>query len=195
MSDKKKKIQLFLLLFGLILILSTYFLYPKLNQKKLVKNKIDIEKPLDIKSEQSNVFEDVTYEGYYNVINPFTIKSDNAYILEEDLDVVYMKKMHVMIFMNDGSIINIWSDKGRYNKASYDCFFEDNVKATDEETQVYADNLDLLASEDLARIYNNVFVTNDQSYLKADKIDYDFEKKNYQISMYSDKRIKIKLTE
>ena len=195
MSDKKKKIQLFLVLFGLMLILSTYFLYPKLNQKKLVKNKIDIEKPLDIKSEQSNVFEDVTYEGYYNVINPFTIKSDNAYILEEDLDVVYMKKMHVMIFMNDGSIINIWSDKGRYNKASYDCFFEDNVKATDEETQVYADNLDLLASEDLARIYNNVFVTNDQSYLKADKIDYDFEKKNYQISMYSDKRIKIKLTE
>ena len=179
MSDKKKKIQLFLLLFGLILILSTYFLYPKLNQKKLVKNKIDIEKPLDIKSEQSNVFEDVTYEGYYNVINPFTIKSDNAYILEEDLDIVYMKKMHVTIFMNDGSIINIWSDKGRYNKASYDCFFEDNVKATDEETQVYADNLDLLASEDLARIYNNVFVTNDQSYLKADKIDYDFEKKNY----------------
>ena len=195
MSDKKKKIQLFLLLFGLILILSTYFLYPKLNQKKLVKNKIDIEKSLDIKSEQSNVFEDVTYEGYYNVINPFTIKSDNAYILEEDLDIVYMKKMHVTIFMNDGSIINIWSDKGRYNKASYDCFFEDNVKATDEETQVYADNLDLLASEDLARIYNNVFVTNDQSYLKADKIDYDFEKKNYQISMYSDKRIKIKLTE
>ena len=134
-------------------------------------------------------------EGYYNFINPFTIKSDNAYILEEDLDIVYMKKMHVTIFMNDGSIINIWSDKGRYNKASYDCFFEDNVKATDEETQVYADNLDLLASEDLARIYNNVFVTNDQSYLKADKIDYDFEKKNYQISMYSDKRIKIKLTE
>ena len=195
MSDKKKKIQLFLVLFGLMLILSTYFLYPKLNQKKLVKNKIDIEKSLDIKSEQSNVFEDVTYEGYYNVINPFTIKSDNAYILEEDLDIVYMKKMHVTIFMNDGSIINIWSDKGRYNKASYDCFFEDNVKATDEETQVYADNLDLLASEDLARIYNNVFVTNDQSYLKADKIDYDFEKKNYQISMYSDKRIKIKLTE
>ena len=195
MSDKKKKIQLFLLLFGLILILSTYFLYPKLNQKKLVKNKIDIKKPLDIKSEQSNVFEDVTYEGYYNVINPFTVKSDNAYILEEDPDIVYMKKMHVMIFMNNGSIINIWSDKGRYNKTSYDCFFEDNVKAVDEETQVYADNLDLLASEDLARIYNNVFVTNDQSYLKADKIDYNFEKKNYQISMYNDKRIKIKLTE
>ena len=64
-----------------------------------------------------------------------------------------------------------------YKLFNIDCFFEDNVKATDEETQVYADNLDLLASEDLARIYNNVFVTNDQSYLKADKIDYDFEKK------------------
>ena len=65
----------------------------------------------------------------------------------------------------------------------------------DEETEIYADNLDLFASNDLASVYNNVFVTNKESYLKADKIDYNFEKKNYQISMYSDKRIKIKLTE
>jgi LPS export ABC transporter protein LptC len=195
MSDRKKKIQIVLLLFGLILIFSTYFLYPKVNQKKLLESKIDIKKPLKVENKQSNVFENVSYEGFYNVINPFTIKSDNAYILDEEPDIVYMKKMHVIIYMNNGSVINIRSDKGRYNKTTYDCFFEDNVKANDEETQVYADNLDLLASDDLASVYNNVYVTNDKSYLKADKIDYNFEKKNYYISMFSDKRIKIKLTE
>jgi len=195
MSDKKKKIQLILLLFGLILIFSTYFLYPNINQKKSLKNKVDIEKPLKIEAEQSNVFEKVSYEGYYNVINPFIIKSDDAYILNDDPDIVYMKKMYVTIFMNNGSVIIISSDEGKYNKNSYDCFFEGNVKANDEETQIYANNLDLLASNEWASVYNDVFVTNDKSYLKADKIDYDFEKKNYKISMYNDKRVKIKLTE
>ena len=166
-----------------------------MNQKKSLKSKVDIEKPLKIEGGQSNVFEKVSYEGYYNVINPFTIKSDEAYILNDAPDIVYMQKMHVTIFMNNGSIITISSDKGRYNKNSYDCFFEGNVKADDKETQVYADNLDLLASNDWASVYNDVFITNDKSYLKADKVDYDFENKNYQISMYSDKRVQIKLTE
>tara|TARA_B100001996_G_C18532265_1_gene543544 strand:+ start:198 stop:785 length:588 start_codon:yes stop_codon:yes gene_type:complete len=195
MSDKKKKIQVAILFLGLILIFSTYFLYPKMSQKKLLKSKIDVEKPFKTETSQSNIFESVSYEGYYNVINPFTIKSESAYILDEEPNIVYMKKMHVIIYMNNGSVINIRSDKGRYNKVSYDCFFEDNVVANDEETEIYADNLDLFASNDLASVYNNVFVTNKESYLKADKIDYNFEKKNYQISMYSDKRIKIKLTE
>ena len=160
MSDKKKKIQVAILFLGLILIFSTYFLYPKMSQKKISKSKIDVEKPFKTETAQSNVFENVSYEGYYNVINPFTIKSESAYILDEEPNIVYMKKMHVIIYMNNGSVINIRSDKGRYNKVSYDCFFEDNVVANDEETEIYADNLDLFASNDLASVYNNVFVTN-----------------------------------
>ena len=76
MNDKRKKIQIVLLLFGLVLIFSTYFLYPKVNQKKSLESKIDIKKPLKIETKQSNVFESVSYQGFYNVINPFTIKSD-----------------------------------------------------------------------------------------------------------------------
>ena len=38
--------------------------------------------------------------------------------------------------MNDGRIIIITSDNGSYNKVSYDCFFENNVKAIDGETTV-----------------------------------------------------------
>ena len=38
------------------------------------------------------------------------------------------------------------SDKGKYNKVTYDCFFEKNVKATEGETEIFAENLDLLAT-------------------------------------------------
>jgi len=106
-----------------------------------------------------------------------------------------MKEMHVKIHMNNGSIINIRSDKGSYNKVTYDCFFEDNVVASDEETTVYADNSDLLASEDLVSVYNNVLLTSEKSTLKADKVDYDFEKKYYQISMFKNEKVKIKINQ
>lgn len=195
MSSNKKKVQIALLLFGFILIFSTYFFYPKITQKESLQVNTEIKKPLKIKEEQSNVFESVSYEGFYNVINPFTLKSENAYILDEDSNIVYMKKMHVTIYMNNGSVVNIVSDKGRYNKTTYDCYFVNNVKASDGETLVYADNLDLLASNDSASVYNNVVINSDKSSLRADQINYNFEEKNYHISMYDDKQIEIKIIE
>ena len=195
MSSNKKKVQIALLLFGFILIFFTYFFYPKITQKESLQVNTEIKKPLKIEEEQSNVFESVSYEGFYNVINPFTLKSENAYILDEDSNIVYMKKMHVTIYMNNGSVVNIVSDKGTYNKTTYDCYFVNNVKASDGETLVYADNLDLLASNDSASVYNNVVINSNKSSLRADQINYNFEEKNYHISMYDDKQIEIKIIE
>ena len=101
--------------------------------------------------------------------------------------------MRVILNMEDGRIIIITSDKGRYNKVSYDCFFENNVKAIDGETTIFAENMELLATKDTAIVYNNVFLTNDKGSLRADEIHYDFETKYYQISMFNDKKVKIKL--
>jgi len=76
---------------------------------------------------------------------------------------------------------------------SYDCFFENNVKAIDGETTVLSENIDLLSTEKSATVYNNVFLTNDKSSLRADKVYYDFETKYYHVSMFNDEKVKIKL--
>ena len=89
----------------------------------------------------------------------------------------------------------ITSDKGKYNKSTQNTFFEQNVKATDGETIVFAENFDLLMSEDRATIYNDVILDNDKGSLRADKIEYDFKTRYYKISMFDDKKVKIKLTE
>ena len=191
--NKNKKIQIALIIFGSLLIFSTYFFYPKISEKKILKNELNIKEPLKITTEQSNVFENVSYEGFYNVINPFTINSDNAYILEEEPEIVYMKEMHVTLYMNDGRIIVITSDEGVYNKVSYNCFFKNNVKATDGETELLSDNLDLLANEDYASVYNNVVLSSNKGTMVADKVDYNFETELYDITMFDDKPVKIKL--
>ena len=116
-----------------------------------------------------------------------------AQILKDDPDVVLMNNMEANIIMNDGRTVVIFGDKGNYNKQNYDSFFEDNVKVTDGETVILADNLDLVASEDFMLIYNNVSVTNDSGNLIADKINYNFDTKFYKITMYGNKKVKGKL--
>ena len=191
MTANKKIVQLSLVSIGLFLILATYFFYPKFLKEKAIKDSSAETEVAD--SKERNTFENVEYRGLYDVNRPFKVKAEKAYILTADPDVVYMTKMYVTLQMDDGRLVTITSDNGSYNKVSYDCFFENNVKAVDGETTIFADNMDLLTTEDSVKVYNNIFLTDNKSSLRADKIYYDFETKHYQISMFNDRKVKIKL--
>ena len=189
---KQHKAQLTLLLVGLMLFILTYVYYPNLNKNKILKNQtIDVEGNLD--NEQETSFENVKYKGFYNFDKLFTVEAEEAYILNEEADVVYMNNMHVILHLNDGRIVNITSNKGKYNKTTYDCFFENNVRATDGETEIFSENLDLVATENSVEIYNNVILNYTTGSLRADKIDYNFETKYFKVSMFDDKTIKMKV--
>ena len=194
MKVKQKKIQIFLVLIGLILILGTYIYYPYMKKVRLEENQKNEKKSLTkIEDAKDSSFTNVQYQGVYDLNKSFTVESEQAHILNEEPDLVYMTKMHVILYLNDGRIVNITSDKGRYNKATYDCFFEKNVKATDGDTNILAENLDLLGTENLVKIYNNVYIDYPTGSLVADKIDYDFETKHFKVSMFDEKAIKMKL--
>ena len=87
---------------------------------------------------ENTTFKNVIYKGIYDLDKTFTIQAEEALILNEEADIVYMNGMHVILYLNDGRIVNITSTKGRYNKATYDCFFENNVKATDGEMEIFS---------------------------------------------------------
>ena len=192
MKKKQQNIQIILISIGLLLIIITYFYYPYTNKAKLIENqpdKADLERALE---GQSTFFENVQYKGLYDVDKPFTIMSEEAHILDEEPEFVYMTNVHTILYLVDGRIVNINADKGKYNKVTYDCFFEQNVKATDGETKIFAENLDLLATASSVEIYNSVFLDYATGNLQADKIDYNFETKYFKVSMFGDKLIKMK---
>ena len=194
MKQKQKKAQIILTSIGLILLLITYFYYPYMKKVKFTDNQVvqkDGSNTPDI--DQGTSFENVKYEGLYQINNTFSVMSEKAHILNKEPDVVYMTNMHVILYLDNGRIVNILSNKGRYNKVTYDCFFEDDVRATDEETKIFSDNLDLIATEDSVKIYNNVIVNYPEASLRADKIDYDFVTKYFKVSMFDDKAVKIKV--
>ena len=193
MKKKQQNIQIILISIGLLLILITYFYYPYMNKAKLIENqsaKKDLERTLE---DQSTFFKNVQYKGLYDVDKPFTIMSEEAHILDEEPEFVYMTNVHTILYLVDGRIVNINADKGKYNKVTYDCFFEQNVKATDGETKIFAENLDLLATASSVEIYNSVFLDYATGNLQADKIDYNFETKYFKVSMFDDKSIKMKV--
>ena len=191
---KNDKTKLTLLLTGLILIILTYFYYPSLDKNQILENpnvKKNLKDKLDDK--QSTTFENVNYDGIYDFDKPFTIEAETAYILKDESEIVYMNNMHVIMYLSNGGVVNITSTKGRFNKLTYDCFFEKDVKATDGEAEIFADNLDLLATKNSIEAYNNVKVIDAKGSLNADIINYDFETKNFKVSMFDEKTVKMKV--
>ena len=193
MKTNTKIVQLTLVSIGTLLILATYFLYPKISKNKLLEEGIVQNNQTELDGEATNIFENIEYKGLYDINNPFTVKAKKAYILKEQPDVVYMFNMKVILYLSDGRIVTITSDKGNYNKVTYDCFFENNVKAVDGETTILSENFDLLATEDTVIAYKNVVLTNDKGSLRADKVHYDVLEKYYKISMFNDKNNKVKI--
>ena len=196
MRISAKTLQLTLIFIALLLIITTYFYIPKVKQNKLEEETAQKKEAVDEMPGVENIFENVSYEGIYQIDNTFIITADRAKILAEDPNIVYMNNMHVTIILQSGQKIIITSDSGRYNKLNYNIFFEDNVKATDNEIRLFSDNLDLL-TDGSAKVYNNVLIIDkEKSYLKADIVKYDFETKYYKISMFTNsEKVKVKLIE
>ena len=194
MKKQQKKMQLVLIFIGFFLILLTYFYYPYMEKNKLLKDQ-SVRENLEntLEDAHATAFENIEYQGLYDLDKPFSVKSEKAHILDEEPDIVYMTNMNVVLYLKDERIVRIISNRGRYNKATYDCFFEEDVRATDGETKIFSENLDLLATENFVKIYNSVKLNHSTGSLRADKIDYDFETKYFKVSMFDDSVVKMKV--
>ena len=195
MKKEQKRIQTFLFIVGILLILMTYFYYPYKNKSLVEKNIQENVPPVsEGLTDNATSFESLEYKGLYDLDKTFIVKSEKANIKENEPDIVHMINMHVTLYLADGRVVNILSDKGTYNKANYDCFFEQNVRASDGGTKIFSDNLELLGDKSIVKIYNNVVVNYPTgSFLQADNVDYNFETKYFKVSMFDDKRIKMKV--
>jgi len=196
MKKKQQGIQLALVSIGVLLIIATYFYFPSVKKDKILKDQSVNKETEKIEGvDESTYFEKLEYKGLYDLDKPFNVKSNEAYILDSDPDVVYMKNMHVTLYLSENRIVQITSLEGKYNKENYNCFFEKKVIATDGETTITAENIDLIATKSIMKVYNDVNLNNATSSLQADKIDYNFQTKYFKVSMFDDKEIKMKVTQ
>ncbi len=193
MIRKQQRTQLILISIGLLLILLTYLYYPYINKAKLQNEQVVEKDSEETLNKAQSSFENLEYEGITSAMQRFSVKSESAYILSANADLVFMQKMKVELYLNDGRVVTITSDYGKYNKETYDCWFEENVAASDGETKIFAENLDLLATENFVKVYQQVKIIHPTGTLRADKVDYDFETKYFKVSMFDEKTVKMKV--
>jgi len=196
--DRKKRLrvtQLFLLIFGIIIIYLTYY-----NQENNI-SKTEVSKPIKDsnveKDQDSDVFFNIEYTGLDLHGNRYLLKSEEAKLDELKPEIVYMKDVNAVFYFKDNTILYVWSDEGVYNNKNFDMKFNMNVKAEYVGSKLFAEKAHYSNSENYLSIFENVRINDKRGNLVADKLLFDIKKQNLAITSFNDGKINanVKLNE
>ena len=198
--NQKTILQIIILL--TLITISSVFYYIYFFEKKNVVNVVQEEdESLVANSEKDGVEEDQSFENLLSDVNyKSTDKDGNLYnifaksgkISKDEPDILILEKVQGIIIMNDKSEIIISSNYAEYNSVNLDTKFNGNVKVNYEDNELLSQNVDLLLTDNLIKIYNNVFFNNKNLKSNADRIQYNISNGKAVIDMY-DKRNKIEI--
>ena len=199
MTERKKKlrfIQLFLLIFSLLILYLTY--YNKSGDKdqeiisKSIKEKVDLQSENSL-SDNNDIFFNIEYTGLDLNGNRYILKSDEAFLDDVSPEIVYMKSVNAIFYFKDNTVLNIWSDKGIYNNKTFDMDFEVNVKAEYLDSKLFAGKASYSNSKNYLSIYENVKINDISGNLIADKLLFDISEQKLDISSFNNSKINANL--
>lgn len=193
MTDRKKKlryIQFFLLILGIIIIYLTYY-SKNTEEKNIISEKVkeEITKEKSSGDDSEDLFTNIEYFGLDQNGNRYLLKSEEASLDKTKAEIVYMKIVHAIFYFKDDTILYIWSDKAIYNNKTLDMKFDENVKATYLDTELYAQKAEYSNSDSFLSIQGDVKVDNKKGNLIADKLLFDITKQKLEISSFQNGKI------
>ena len=191
----KKKTIFQIIIFLIILVLSTfvYYKYLKIDQ---IDEKIDDgetilkdEKVNDsklVQESEKNIIENIKYfkEDIYG--NKFNLKAKKGEIIQNETKFVLLTDVSGVINLNNKSEILINSKFAKYNSINFNTEFYTDVKISYVNNFIRSDNLDLFFKDNYGKIYNNIMFYNNDSEVIADKIFFDLANGDIKINMYND---------
>jgi len=189
MSSNKKQLLLFFV--GILLIIVTYIIYPRIGEE--TRDQYLADKKKKEMGSSDTIFENIKYEGFDANGNRFEIGSKMAKVKSENPNITYMETVDAYFYLQDGRVVTVKSLFATYNRETNDIFFKDEVVIDDGESQLYSDNLDVVMSSNFVKAYNSVRFSENANWMLADTIEIDLSKKISTISMYTDEQVKIKL--
>src|SRR6056300_1711632 len=162
MKSKIVVILLIILFIGL-----SFYLYPKIFDKKKVEEIVIIE--TEEISAESNIIKDINYTSDDGKGNKYIINAVKGEIDYSNTNIMFLTDVKATIKLNNSNNIVITSDYGKYNIENFDTIFSKNV------------------------ISKNVIYTNPENILEADVIEMNLDTKNTKVFMYkSNEKVNIK---
>jgi len=192
--ERKKRlriIQIFLLIFSLLIIFFTYKLNNKnFTEKSDFKTTDIVNQNLgDLNKTEGDVFYDIEYVGLDLAGNRYILKSKEAFTNKNSTEVINLKLVEATFYFKDGTILNVYSDRGDYNNLDLDMNFYGNVKGVYGNSNLFAQKAEYSNSESILLISEKVKVTDPQGTLYADKLLFDIKKQKLNITSFKNNKI------
>ena len=179
---KNRIIQSSLLITGIILLFFTY--YSKDNDKIADLDKNILIEHSDSLKETTNIIENAIYVGTDNRGTFFELKANIAKVFADEPDLSNMEIVNAVISLRDGRKIYIKSDYATFDKSTNNTNFVGNIFVTESSNKITCDNLDLLMSENLIKVFNNVIYDGEKGIIKSDEVHIDIIKNEANIFMF-----------
>mgnify|MGYP001361761987 CR=1 FL=1 len=182
----------------IIILILVSFYYNFLRQDAKEASDFDKNKKNEISisiSENSNELNNIEYNSIDSDGNSYYLNAKKALIKldEEKKNEVLLEDVTSIINLKEKGIIYIKSKNASYNKQTNDTFFYKDVEINYLDNSIASDNLDLIFSEKISNIYNNVVYKNKNLNLITDNIFIDMVSGDINMKM-KNKSSKVKFT-
>ena len=188
----KKVYQYGLLILLILLSFLFYYKYFTEDIKKIEKKEIEkvLEKKMtgiNQKDVEKNVIENLKYISEDLSGNTYTVTAQSATLKEDKLNEVQLFDVNAEIVQKNQEIIYIYSKTANYNKINNNTVFKKKVNVKYGNQTIDAEILNLNFKNNLIEIIENVFYVNENTKIKADKVEIDLLDKKLKISMINQK--------
>ena len=195
--DIKKIAQYGLLL--LLIITSFLFYYQYFsNEDKTIESNLfeDVSEKKNTKenlNESKNIIENLKYISEDLLGNTYILTAQSATLKEDKINEVQLFEVNAEIARENQEIIYIYSKTANYNKINNNTVFKKKVNVKYGSQTIDSEILNLNFKDNLIEILNNVKFVNENTKIKADKVEIDLLSKKLKISMIN-KKDKVNIT-
>ena len=121
------------------------------------------------------------------------VTAESASLEEDKLNEVQLFEVNAEIAKENQEIIYIYSKTANYNKINNNTIFQNEVNVKYGDQTIESDILNLNFKDNLIEILKNVYYVNENTKIRADKVEIDLLYKKLKISMIN-KNDKVNIT-
>ena len=100
-----------------------------------------------------------------------------------------MKFVEAVFYFKDGTILNVISNEGTYNNKTLDMFFNGNLRANYQGSELFAEKAEYSNSGSFLSITENVRIKDIKGTMVADKLLFDIKKQTLNIASFNEGKV------
>lgn len=166
---KKKKFKLFFIIaLCSAIIFYFYFLTKNKGSIKISDGKIIESMENNNLDEGITKFTDVEYKTKDHKNREYITKGSEAFVNKSQPDLIQLNLVHSFTILEDGTLLDIRSNKANYNKKNNNIKYYGNVKMTNKDVLVVSESASFIADKNIIKLENNVIIKDTKNTIIGD---------------------------